>query len=189
MNQERLLKEIQRLIEANDIVPYEEPSESEQKLYALIQSYTGSIDVILDTNREITLKHTKRNELVALCDEALTSLDDITGKELNNLKTTDEILKFKEVYNDAKKSFSSLLDRLKEEKVLAVQEVRSFIKESFIALRTILSTKLPKSLIASIALSNPLTAIIYENADLIGGIAKAITYIFTGNKKGDNKWS
>lgn len=158
--------------------------EAYQNQYALAKTYQNAITVIANDNpTDVTPQ--KQAEILALVDEwqqvakqyqqedgrqlplevigKYTTFTDTTNKNIETLKDNLNKLLRKNVKRPAKQNNQP------REKVTA-QKIFSVTDETFKLFDNILNAKLPKSILAAVALSNPLTAIVYENRDLLTGL-------------------
>ena len=76
-----------------------------------------------------------------------------------------QLLKYRDNVNKLINNIGNFVDKIKDGTDLTKQKILKIVDE--LNIDDILDAKLSKSLIASIALANPLTALIYQNQDLI----------------------
>lgn len=162
-----------------------ENSEVAQKVVAIAQTTNTAVQEIVDTSPEVLVAQ-KILEIATLYEEAIKEIEEIKN---SNLEEEEDKLEIIQLAKDIIEDYESALQEVKDKKKLTRQEVYAIIQEHFADLKAILSAKLPQDLIKSIAYSNPITAIVYQNADLIGNVGKAALHTIEKvfNLKGDKK--
>lgn len=132
-------------------------------IYGIVQVYTKSINSLIDMEgAQITTK--RKNQIIRLCTEFIKSLENQYNKVISSLNY-QQLLKYRDNVKKLINNISNFVDKIKDGTDLTKQKIMKIVDE--LNIDDILDAELPKSLIASIALANPLTALIYQNQDLI----------------------
>ena len=139
-----------------------------EELSGTVQLYDKSIKQILNNNNSEEQTDNSKYSLSMILDEFNSNLDEM------NMKTSDTELRMK--IKDTKQKNDKVKSIIKNKRVFK-SEIRSNLKY----LSELLNTKLSKGLFKSLALSNPLTSIIYQNWDLVKGVYNAARANITNN--------
>lgn len=133
------------------------------EIYGIVQVYTKSINSLIDMEgAQITTK--RKNQIIRLCTEFIKSLENQYNKVISSLNYR-QLLKYRDNVKKLINNINNFVERIKDGTDLTKQKIMKIVDE--LNIDDILDAKLSKSLIASIALANPLTALIYQNQDLI----------------------
>lgn len=133
------------------------------EIYGIVQVYTKSINSLIDMEgAQITTK--RKNQIIRLCTEFIKSLENQYNKVISSLNYR-QLLKYRDNVKKLINNIGNFVDKIKDGTDLTKQKIMKIVNE--LNIDDILDAELPKSLIASIALANPLTALIYQNQDLI----------------------
>ena len=139
-----------------------------QNISTAAQVYDKSIKYVINKDSKQELDNIQRNEIIKLIHEFNKNLD-IIRNESKDLESKD-----KQEVNDKldilKNNNNKMISILKEGKIFKI-DINKFLK----TLEPLLTAKLTKGAIAAFALSNPLTAVIYQNWDIPKGVYNAIS--------------
>lgn len=159
------------------------PTEDKSKQYlalqsnvsAAVQTYDKAIKQVMDTNPGQVLQDNKKAQLIALLDEFDEQLDK-TSSESENLESDEEYNEINQSIEKTKESNNKAKEALKGKRVF-----KADVTNLLDYMESLLNAKLPKGAITALALSNPLTNIVYQNFDILKGAYHAVRNNRTNN--------
>lgn len=139
-----------------------------QNISTAAQVYDKSIKYIMNKESNQELSNIQKNEIIKLITEFDKNLDDI--KLQSDVLEPDDKEEVNSKLSIIKTNNNKMKSILKEPKIFKV-DVNKFLK----TLEPLFTAKLTKGAVQAFALSNPLTAVIYQNWDIPKGVYNAIS--------------
>lgn len=156
----------------NNSPKYEEALKNQ---YALTQVYKQNLDTVMNKSNSDILSNVEVEELLALLNEWENSCITFYEKDYPQIKEQEEQIEYRTLVDKTKKNIEDSLEDVKYSKVKRKSNIMSILGKTWNLFKNILDAKLPKGLIQAIAYSNPISALIADNWDLVSnvyGVAK-----------------
>lgn len=153
-----------------------------ERQYGLLQAYKKCIDAIMNKSSVQELSKVEKNEIITLLQEWLKTSETYKNEDSKNINDADEYQKYMEFCLKTQGSIQSMLKDIKDSKRLFKADIFKKFEESLNIFKNILTAKLPSGIINTILYSNPFTALIANNFDLIGGVVKGAYKTIKGDK-------
>lgn len=137
------------------------------QLSTAVQVYDKSIKYVADQNTSQVLTSTSKHNIIMLLDEFDKQLDIINKQSIN--LDEEEFNEINEKIKITKQNNEEAKKVLNKDKVfkLDISKILNYLQE-------LVTAKITKGAFQALALSNPLTAVIYQNWDIPKGVYNAI---------------
>lgn len=154
-----------------------------ERQYGLLQAYKKCIDVIMNKSSVQELSQREKDEIITLLQEWSTTAETYKDEDSRNIDDADEYQKYMEFYLKIQNCIQAMMKDIEDAKRLFKADLFNKFEKSLDIFKNILTAKLPKGIINTILYTNPFTALIANNFDLIGGVAKGVYQVVKGNNK------